>query len=125
MPPLGVVIGITWLAVAMMFRISSLAALASVTLAPVLALVGGYSTAEIVCLVALAVLIFWRHAANIARLRAGTEPRMGDKKATEEEPALAPATPTPAPVVVAEVAPAPAPEVAPETSLPAEPKPEA
>lgn len=134
MPPLGVVIGITWLAVAMMFRISSLAALASVTLAPVLALVGGYSTAEIVCLVALAALIFWRHGANIARLRAGTEPRMGDKKTTEGEPALATATAAP---VVADVAreaappaqakPAPTPaaqppvvtEVAPEPAAPA------
>jgi glycerol-3-phosphate acyltransferase PlsY len=26
------------------------------------------------------VLIFWLHRANIARLRAGTEPRIGDKK---------------------------------------------
>ena len=116
MPPLGVVIGITWLAVAMMFRISSLAALVSVTLAPVLALVGGYSTAEVVCLVALAALIFWRHSANIARLRAGTEPRMGDKK-KDDEPAVA--TPAPAPVI-AEAAPEP---VEPEPTP--EPKPEA
>jgi glycerol-3-phosphate acyltransferase PlsY len=119
MPPLGVVIGITWLAVAMMFRISSLAALASVTLAPVLALVGGYSTAEVICLVALAALIFWRHSANIARLRAGTEPRMGDKKKQEEEPApaVAAAAAAAAPVV-AEVTPEPAPPAA-------EPTPEA
>lgn len=109
MPPLGVVIGITWLAVAMMFRISSLAALVSVTLAPILAFVGGYSTAEIICLVALAVLIFWRHAANIARLRAGTEPRMGEKKVAEEEPVSA----APAPAV-AETAPEPPPEPKPE-----------
>lgn len=80
MPPLGAVIGVTWIAVAMIFRFSSLAALVSSALAPVLALVGGYSLWEVVCLVALAALIFWRHAANIARLRAGTEPRIGDKK---------------------------------------------
>ncbi|MFN3463656.1 MAG: glycerol-3-phosphate 1-O-acyltransferase PlsY [Terricaulis sp.] len=108
MPPLGVVIGITWLAVAMMFRISSLAALVAVTLAPILAFVGGYSTAEIICLVALAVLIFWRHAANIARLRAGTEPRMGEKKAAEEPVSAAPAP------VVAETASEPPPEPKPE-----------
>jgi glycerol-3-phosphate acyltransferase PlsY len=113
MPPLGVVIGITWLAVAMMFRISSLAALAAVTLAPILAFVGGYSTAEIACLVALAALIFWRHSANIARLRAGTEPRMGDKKKQEE----AEAAPVEQAAVVAEAAPEPPPS--------AEPKPEA
>ena len=115
MPPLGVVIGITWLAVAMMFRISSLAALASVTLAPILAFVGGYSTAEIICLVALAALIFWRHAANIARLRAGTEPRMGQKKEVAEEE-TAPVPATSAPVVG---------ETAPESPPAAEPKPEA
>lgn len=80
MPPLGVVIGITWIAVALIFRFSSLAALIASALAPVLALVGGYSLAEVICLVALAVLIFWRHSENIARLRAGAEPRIGDKK---------------------------------------------
>jgi len=26
------------------------------------------------------VLIFWRHATNIARLRSGTEPKIGEKK---------------------------------------------
>jgi glycerol-3-phosphate acyltransferase PlsY len=31
--------------------------------------------------VALAALIFWRHRANIARIAAGTEPRIGAKKA--------------------------------------------
>lgn len=124
MPPLGVVIGITWLAVAMMFRISSLAALASVTLAPILALVGGYSTPEIVCLVALAALIFWRHSANIARLRAGTEPRMGGKKdAPAEEAAVAVAGAAAA--TVAAVEPAPAPEPHPEPTPPADPTPEA
>jgi glycerol-3-phosphate acyltransferase PlsY len=30
-------------------------------------------------LLSLAVLIFLRHSANIARLRAGTEPRIGQK----------------------------------------------
>lgn len=146
MPPLGVVIGITWLAVAMMFRISSLAALVSVTLAPILALVGGYSTAEIVCLVALAALIFWRHSANIARLRAGTEPRMGEKKTNEGEPALATAAAAPVatevareqapppveakpsqaapPPVVTEVAPPPAEEPAPPVVTEVAPAPE-
>ncbi|MBL8530457.1 MAG: glycerol-3-phosphate 1-O-acyltransferase PlsY [Hyphomonadaceae bacterium] len=92
MPPLGVVIGITWIAVAMMFRFSSLAALAASALAPVLALIGGYSTPDIVCLVALAALIFWRHSANIARLRAGTEPRIGEGKQAPAAP-VAPAPP--------------------------------
>ena len=112
MPPLGAVIGITWLAVALMFRMSSLAALVSIALAPILALVGGYSTSEVVCLVALAALIAWRHSANISRILAGTEPRIGDKK---EEAAAVAATAAPAAVVAAPPEPAP----------PAEPTPEA
>ncbi|MFZ2031833.1 MAG: glycerol-3-phosphate 1-O-acyltransferase PlsY [Vitreimonas sp.] len=89
MPPLGVVVGVIWLAMAMMFRMSSLAALISAALAPVLAMVGGYSGSEIAFLVLLALLIVWTHRANIARLRAGTEPKIGDKK--EAPPAMAPA----------------------------------
>lgn len=119
MPPLGVVAGITWLAVAMMFRISSLAALVTVALAPILALVGSYSTSEVVCLVALAVLIFWRHRANIARLRAGTEPKMGQKKEAEAVVATAPA----AAAAIIEPPAAPEPIVTPDPAP--EPKPEA
>ncbi len=98
MPPLGVVIGIVWIAVAVMFRFSSLAALAAVVAAPLLALIGEYSWSEILFLVALAAFIFWRHGANIARLRAGPEPRIGGKK--EDAAAVAPlveAAPEPAP----------------------------
>jgi len=87
MPPLGVVVGVIWLAMAMMFRMSSLAALISAAVAPVLAMVGGYSGSEIVFLVLLALLIVWTHRANIARLRAGTEPKIGEKK--EAPPAMA------------------------------------
>jgi len=98
MPPLGVVIGITWIAVALIFRFSSLAALIASAAAPLLALVGGYSVSEVVCLVALAALIFWRHGANIARLRTGTEPRIGDKKEPPAGEAPPPAaTPEPSP----------------------------
>ena len=35
---------------------------------------------------ALAVLVFVRHAANIARLRTGTEPRIGRKPAAPDAP---------------------------------------
>jgi glycerol-3-phosphate acyltransferase PlsY len=111
MPPLGAVAGITWIAVAMMFRFSSLAALVAVTMAPILALVGGYSTSEVACLVALAALIIWRHSANIARMRAGTEPRIGDKK----EDAAARETVAEAPVSEVSAAPeTPAAETKPE-----------
>jgi glycerol-3-phosphate acyltransferase PlsY len=95
MPPLGVVVGLTWIAVALMFRMSSLAALAAAAIAPVLAIIGGYTPAQIACLFFLAALIFWRHRANLARIRAGTEPRIGAAKlAAAPQPAPEPPAPT-------------------------------
>lgn len=78
--PLALLVGITWLAVATIFRMSSLAALCAAAIAPIAALVANSSWAEICFTLALSALIFWRHSANIARLRAGTEPRIGDDK---------------------------------------------
>jgi glycerol-3-phosphate acyltransferase PlsY len=93
--PLGVLAGVTWLAVATMFRYSSLAALCAAAVAPIGALVAGFSWPQIIFGLVLALLIFWRHSANIARLRAGTEPRIGEKK--EEAAAEPAAAPAPAP----------------------------
>jgi glycerol-3-phosphate acyltransferase PlsY len=72
----------TWLAIAALFRFSSLAALAAMALSPVFAwFIAGPPMA--ILALALAILGFWRHSANIRRLLAGTEPRIGgrDKKA--------------------------------------------
>lgn len=76
--PLGVTACATWLVVAALFRYSSLAALLAAGLAPVWAILMGYGVASLLC-VALALLIYLRHSANIARLRAGTESRIGSK----------------------------------------------
>jgi acyl phosphate:glycerol-3-phosphate acyltransferase len=66
----------TWLAVAAWGRRSSLAGLAAFALAPLFA--WALAGAGIVYLsLAIAVLIFARHHANIRRLLAGTEPRIG------------------------------------------------
>ncbi len=67
-----------WLAVFAATRISSASALAAFAAAPLLA---GFLTPPYwwVAPLAIAVLVWWRHAANIARLRAGTEPRFGSK----------------------------------------------
>ncbi|MGE0743013.1 MAG: glycerol-3-phosphate 1-O-acyltransferase PlsY [Hyphomonadaceae bacterium] len=93
--PLGIIAGITWLAVATMFRMSSLAALCAAAIAPIAALVAGFDPFEIAFTAVLAALIFWRHRANIERIRAGTEPRIGDKK-KEETPVAAPVVAEPA-----------------------------
>jgi glycerol-3-phosphate acyltransferase PlsY len=93
--PLGFVAGVTWLAVATIFRYSSLAALCAAAIAPIMALIAGFSWSEIIFSLVLAALIFWRHAANIARLRAGTEPKIGAKK---DEAEAAPVAVDPPPV---------------------------
>jgi glycerol-3-phosphate acyltransferase PlsY len=69
----------TWLATAFLTRISSLAALVTAALAPFYMLVFGPTTYAIGTTV-LAALIFVTHRENIARLAAGTEPRIGQKK---------------------------------------------
>lgn len=78
--PVGIAACLTWLATAVVSRISSLSALAAAVLAPVWALMLGHAAAAGLT-ICLAALILWRHRGNIARLRAGTEPRIGQKTA--------------------------------------------
>ncbi len=84
--PLAIVAGAAWLAMALTTRISSAGALCAALAAPICALIGGFDLATVVFTSALAVLIFWRHRANIARLLAGTEPRFGAKTAEAGAP---------------------------------------
>jgi len=76
--PAGLLACATWLAVAGALRWSSLAALVAVAAAPVwLALTG--QTQAVALALALGALVWFRHRANIARLLAGTEPKIGRK----------------------------------------------
>lgn len=81
--PVGVMAAITWLALAALMRLSSLAALTAVALAPLFALATDQATPMVVLAAFMAVLVFVRHKDNIARLRTGTEPKIGAKKAAE------------------------------------------
>jgi glycerol-3-phosphate acyltransferase PlsY len=76
--PIGVACCATWLAVAVALRISSLSALVAAVSSIVWALVFGVPQ-FVLLFAALIVLIFYRHSANIARLIAGTEPKIGQK----------------------------------------------
>lgn len=71
--------GLTWLAVAGLFRYSSLASLCAAIAAPLGAWLLGGPAAFVWGLSAMAVLLFWRHKGNIERLLAGTESRIGQK----------------------------------------------
>lgn len=77
--PLGLGLCAIWLLTAALSRISSLSALVAAAAAPVLALAMVQPRLAAVTLF-MAALIFLRHHENIARLRAGTEPRIGGGK---------------------------------------------
>ncbi|MER5171869.1 glycerol-3-phosphate 1-O-acyltransferase PlsY [Thioclava sp. GXIMD2076] len=76
--PLGLAACGIWLLTALATRISSLSALVSAALSVPLALLMGERQLMLL-LAILAVLIFWRHRANISRLAQGTEPKIGKK----------------------------------------------
>jgi acyl phosphate:glycerol-3-phosphate acyltransferase len=71
----------TWLVIALIFRISSLAALVAAAFAPIwyVWLFGVDAMAGAVLLIAL--LLIWRHKANIGRLLQGKEARFGRRRA--------------------------------------------
>ncbi len=84
--PLGLMAGATWLIVAALFRMSSLAALVAAAMAPLFALlplpvVDLPAPGSVLALsAATAALIWLRHHENIGRILKGTEPRIGAKK---------------------------------------------
>ena len=85
---IGVGTVITWAVIAVCLRYSSLASLVAALFAPfATALLLGWQSAVIVGVMTL--LLFWRHRGNIARLLAGTESRLGEKKATPSGPSAA------------------------------------
>jgi glycerol-3-phosphate acyltransferase PlsY len=88
--PIGVLAAVTWLAVAFLFRLSSLAALVAAAFAAPFALATDQPYPMLALSLFMAVLIFIRHKDNIGRLLKGQEPRIGKKK-----PAEPPAPPTP------------------------------
>ena len=77
--PVGIAACLTWLATAFAFRRSSLAALVAAASTPLWLWLFGRPDA-IWLGVALAVLVFVRHHANIRRLLDGTEPKIGKGK---------------------------------------------
>jgi glycerol-3-phosphate acyltransferase PlsY len=78
--PVGLLTAATWLAAALIWRISSLSALIAVALSPLyFALFGHRDYAPLVLL--LAAVIIFTHRANIRRLLRGEEPRIGSSGA--------------------------------------------
>jgi glycerol-3-phosphate acyltransferase PlsY len=78
--PVGLLACATWLATAVISRISSLSALVAASWSIMWCLLVGQGQVFFLTMI-LALLIIWRHRENLARLKAGTEPRIGGKKA--------------------------------------------
>jgi len=82
--PAGLLACATWLAVAFLFKYSSLATLVAAALSALYAfvipagMVPAWQRLEVIA--AMAVLVFIRHHANIRRLLAGAEPKIGAGK---------------------------------------------
>jgi acyl phosphate:glycerol-3-phosphate acyltransferase len=78
--PAGLVYAAVWLGLLAAFRISSLAGIFAALSAPMaVGLIG--QPALLAPTLAMALIVLWKHSDNIKRLRAGTEPRVGQSKA--------------------------------------------
>jgi len=69
-----------WLLVALLSRYSSAAAIAAAVASPLAGFVFLGGDPVIAVLLVMSAILIWRHAANIQRLLAGTEGRIGGKK---------------------------------------------
>jgi acyl phosphate:glycerol-3-phosphate acyltransferase len=80
-PWLGVATLLTWVIVAAFFRYSSLAALVSAAFAPFYQLLIWGPSPLVLAIAVMGLLLVWRHSANIQKLLAGTESKLGQKAA--------------------------------------------
>ena len=80
LPMAALVYAVLWIAVFLLIRISSVAGMAAAVSAPISAVALG-DQARFPLLLGFAILVVWKHQANIRRLLAGTEPRVGRAEA--------------------------------------------
>ncbi|MGJ7490531.1 glycerol-3-phosphate 1-O-acyltransferase PlsY [Variovorax sp. ZT4R33] len=85
---LGLATGMSWAIIAFFFRYSSLASLVAAFFAPSFYLIGGgiawpLNRTVLITLIAVSLLLIWRHRENIRRLVAGTESKLGANKKKE------------------------------------------
>ena len=78
-PIAGLAYAVVWLGLLAILRISSVAGMAAAVAAPVAAAVAGRFDLAVLFL-GLALIVLWKHRENIARLAAGSEPRIGRKR---------------------------------------------
>ncbi|TDM09828.1 MAG: glycerol-3-phosphate acyltransferase [Ideonella sp. MAG2] len=94
-PVLGAATLATWLIVAFFTRYSSLAAIVAALFAPFYQLLIWGPSLQVLPIAVMSLLLVWRHEANIRKLMAGTESRIGQKAAgAAPAPAAQPHSPT-------------------------------
>jgi len=71
--PVGLLTIATWLVIAKVFKISSLAALLSILVTPLYILLLIPDTSLMIAMLLMGALLFWRHRSNIKNLMEGTE----------------------------------------------------
>ena len=76
---LGGVVLLVWELTAAVFRYSSLASLSAAVAAPIVQIVGWGFGPMSVGVIVMSLLLIWRHAANIQKLLAGQESKLGQK----------------------------------------------
>lgn len=76
LPMAAVIYAVVWLGLLLIFRISSVAGMAAAVSAPISAAAFG-AQLHFPMLLGFALLVIWKHRSNLARLKAGTEPRIG------------------------------------------------
>ena len=85
----GLFLGLAWpvglacfgifLATLSIFRIVSLSSVVAAISLPLLMAAGAPSNANLVVALVAMALVVWRHRSNLQRIKAGTEPRLGQK----------------------------------------------
>ncbi|HEY8881723.1 MAG TPA: glycerol-3-phosphate 1-O-acyltransferase PlsY [Roseateles sp.] len=89
-PLLGVATLATWLIIAWFSRYSSLAAIVSAAFAPMYQLLIWEAGPTALALIIMGLLLVWRHSANIRKLMAGTESKLGQKAGAAAAPVKPP-----------------------------------
>ena len=74
--------GAVWLAVTISFRWVSLGSILAALCVPLGALLLGHSAPSVLAALAISILVVTRHHANIARLLAGQEPKLGERRSS-------------------------------------------
>ncbi len=75
---LGAVTLVTWILLALIFRLSSLAAVLAALLAPIYAVLLHLPLEYVLASVLMSLLLIWRHKGNIQNLLAGKESKIGN-----------------------------------------------